>query len=110
MQVSVVTLGHDLLPEVSLPDALTLGQLVAVLQSKGLPLGSPFLEMKLNLGTQEIGASSKTDSSKSREAKEGTEIFDGFCLSFRVSWPSGLDHQVQVLVVKSFECGFWFRS
>ncbi|XP_033629629.1 baculoviral IAP repeat-containing protein 6-like isoform X3 [Asterias rubens] len=78
MQVSVVTLGHDLLPEVSLPDALTLGQLVAVLQSKGLPLGSPFLEMKLNLGTQEIGASSKTDSSKSREAKEAATT-NGAC-------------------------------
>ncbi|XP_038074812.1 baculoviral IAP repeat-containing protein 6-like [Patiria miniata] len=74
MQVPVVTLSHDLLPEVSLPDGLALGQLLAVLQSKGLPLGSPYLELRLNLGMQEIGATSKTDSSKSREAKEAATL------------------------------------
>ena len=71
MQVPVLTLCHDLLPDISLPDGLTLGQLLAILQSRGLPLGSPFLEMRLNLGMQEFGALSKTDSSKSQEAKEG---------------------------------------
>ncbi|XP_022103700.1 LOW QUALITY PROTEIN: baculoviral IAP repeat-containing protein 6-like [Acanthaster planci] len=70
MQVPVVTLAHHLLPGVSLPEGLALGQLLAVLQGKGFPLGSPYLELRLNVRMQEIGATSKTDSSKSREAKE----------------------------------------
>ena len=85
-------LSHDLLTSKGLPDSVTLGQLIGVLQQRGMPAGSPMVRFGLNIRKEELDAS-KTDSSKSAEAEEGMlSLLEKILLGFFGGWEEYLCH------------------
>ena len=75
-----LVLSHDLLGSQHFPGQLTIGQVIAILQRRGLSEGSPALELSIKMSSSFMGVS-KTDSSKTQEAQEGWSIFYNFYLS-----------------------------
>ncbi|XP_072169396.1 dual E2 ubiquitin-conjugating enzyme/E3 ubiquitin-protein ligase BIRC6-like [Diadema setosum] len=65
-----LVLSHELMASQNFPGQLTIGQVITILQGRGLPEGCPTLEMKIKMSSSLLGVS-KTDSSKTQEAQEG---------------------------------------
>lgn len=65
-----LVISHERLGSQNFPGRMTIGQAINILQRRGLPEGSPTLELNIRMSSSLLGAS-KTDSSKSQEAQEG---------------------------------------
>ena len=73
--------------------------------------GQPVSDLIIQTPPSQDGALSEAyweEEAKFQEVMKKT--FKDLIVSLLLSWQSGLQYQIKVLVVKSSDCGFWSRS